>query len=40
MIEIEHNKYGHNLLGLFWTYKPTGEEDQKLKLGEEQNTKG
>ena len=30
MIEIEQNKYGHNLLGLFWTYRPTGEEDQKL----------
>ena len=28
MIEIEQNKYEHNLLSLFWTYKPTGEEDQ------------
>lgn len=30
MIEIEQSKYKHDLLSLFWTYKPTGEEDQKV----------
>ena len=30
MIAIGQNLYEHNLLELFWTYKPTDEEDQKL----------
>ena len=30
MIEIGQNKYEHDLLSLFWTYKPTGEKDQKM----------
>lgn len=30
MIEIATNKYEHNLLDVFWTYKPKSKKDQKL----------
>lgn len=30
MIQIEQNKYEHDLLEVFWTYKPADEEEQKL----------
>lgn len=30
MIEIAPNKYEHNLLDAFWTYKPKNKKDQKL----------
>lgn len=30
MIEIAPNKYEHNLLDYFWTYKPKNKKDQKL----------